>query len=185
MSKTVIERPRPGSARERLLAAAARLFYGDGINTTGVEAIAATAGVTKATLYNNFRSKDELVVAYLRGKLDDTRASLSDHDAPSASTAERVRAMFDALESDIAAGRFDGCPFAKAAVEVPGNAEAMAIVRQHHDDVVAHLATVTGDRDAAETIAMLYDGAIIAAKATGDGAPVAHARRAATRLLGT
>ncbi|MDZ8200241.1 TetR/AcrR family transcriptional regulator [Microbacterium sp. SSW1-59] len=175
--------PARGTARTRLLAAAAELFYDEGINTTGVEALAAKAGVTKATLYNNFRSKDELVVAYLRAKLEATRASLAAHDPSGATPAKRVAIIFDTLATDIEAGRFDGCPFAKAAVEVPGNRAAMAVVREHHDAVVAHLTDITADADVAETIAMIYDGAIIAAKATGTADPVVHAGHAAARLL--
>lgn len=175
--------PQRGKARERLLAAAAELFYGDGINTTGVEALAAKAGVTKATLYNNYRSKDELVVAYLRAKLEATRASLAVGDSSGATPVERVAVIFDTLATDIEEGRFDGCPFAKAAVEVPTNGAAMAVVREHHDVVVGHLTDITADADTAETIAMIYDGAIIAAKATGSAAPVVHAGEAAARLV--
>ncbi|GAA1945594.1 TetR/AcrR family transcriptional regulator [Microbacterium aquimaris] len=175
--------PRRGTARERLLAAAAELFYGDGINTTGVEALAAKAGVTKATLYNNFRSKDELVVAYLRDKLEATRVSLAARDDPGAPAVDRVAVIFGALATDIEEGRFDGCPFAKAAVEVPTNGAAMAVVREHHDVVVGHLTGITADAEAAETIAMIYDGAIIAAKATGTAGPVVRAGEAAARLV--
>ncbi|GAA1860003.1 TetR/AcrR family transcriptional regulator [Microbacterium koreense] len=172
-----------GTARDRLLAAARDLFYVNGINTTGVEALATAAGVTKATLYNNFRSKDEVVVAYLREKLSATKAALDAHDDPSAPPPERVAVVFDSLAADIDAGRFQGCPFAKAAVEVPANTAAMTVVREHHDTVVGHLTGITADPRAAETITMLYDGAIVAAKATGDVAPVVHARDAALDLL--
>lgn len=175
--------PRRGTARARLLDAAGTLFYRDGINTTGVEAIAGRAGVTKATLYNNFRGKDDLVTAYLQGRLDAVRAATSEHDDPAAPASARVGAVFDALSADIATGRFHGCPFAKAAVEVPGNAEAMAVVRDHRDLIIGHLTQVTGDPETAETIAMIYDGAVIAVKATGDASRVAHARDAATALV--
>jgi len=53
------------SARERLLAAADQLFYAEGVHVVGVDRIAERADVTKATLYNTFGSKEELVRAYL------------------------------------------------------------------------------------------------------------------------
>ncbi len=56
--------PRP-SARDRLLAAADELFYAEGVHVVGVDRIVERAGVTKASLYNTFGSKDELVRAYL------------------------------------------------------------------------------------------------------------------------
>src|SRR4051794_20734620 len=57
-----------GSARDRLLAAAAECFYNQGVNGTGIDAITAAAGVAKMSLYNNFASKDDLVLAYLQAR---------------------------------------------------------------------------------------------------------------------
>src|SRR4051812_50126969 len=57
-----------GSARDRLLAAAAECFYNNGVNGTGIDAITAAAGVAKMRLYNNFASKDDLVLAYLKAR---------------------------------------------------------------------------------------------------------------------
>ena len=54
--------------RERIVAAAARLFYNEGIRAASVDAIAEKAGVTKKTLYYHFRSKDELIAAYLESR---------------------------------------------------------------------------------------------------------------------
>ena len=53
------------SARERLLAAANELFYNEGVHTVGIDRVIDQAGVAKASLYNTFGSKDELVRAYL------------------------------------------------------------------------------------------------------------------------
>src|SRR5258708_11976751 len=53
------------SARDRLLAAADDLFYSEGVHVVGVDRIVERAGVTKATLYNTFGSKEKLVGAYL------------------------------------------------------------------------------------------------------------------------
>ena len=68
----------PGlSARERLLAAASELFYAEGVHTVGIDRVIERAGVAKASLYNTFGSKDELVRAYL--------------EARHAQTSERIR----------------------------------------------------------------------------------------------
>ena len=126
--------------------------------------IVASLLVCAATWYTIERTR---LGAYLRAKLEATRASLAVGDSSGATPVERVAVIFDTLATDIEEGRFDGCPFAKAAVEVPTNGAAMAVVREHHDVVVGHLTDITADADTAETIAMIYDGAIIAAKATG------------------
>ena len=53
------------SARERILAAASDLFYREGMQNVGIDRIIAESGVAKMSLYNNFKSKDELIAAYL------------------------------------------------------------------------------------------------------------------------
>ena len=60
--------PRPDAAlppRERILATASRLFYAQGFHSTGIDLIIAEAGVAKMSLYQHFRSKDELISAFL------------------------------------------------------------------------------------------------------------------------
>ena len=64
-SVTPTAAPDRTSARERLLAAANELFYAEGIRTVGIDRIIEHAGVAKASLYNTFGSKDELIRAYL------------------------------------------------------------------------------------------------------------------------
>jgi AcrR family transcriptional regulator len=56
------------SARERLLAAATELFYADGINTVGIDRVIEHAGVAKASLYDCFGSKEELIRSYLEAR---------------------------------------------------------------------------------------------------------------------
>src|ERR1700740_2831658 len=51
--------------RERIISAASKLFYSDGIRAVSVDAVAEKAGLTKRTLYYHFRSKDDLVAVYL------------------------------------------------------------------------------------------------------------------------
>ena len=54
--------------RARILAAANKLFYAEGIRGVSVDAVAEKAGITKKTLYYHFRSKDDLVAAYLAAR---------------------------------------------------------------------------------------------------------------------
>src|SRR6201986_2042481 len=60
--------PARRSARERRLAAAESLFYEEGVNTVGIDRVIERAGVAKASLYDTFGSKDELVRAYLAAR---------------------------------------------------------------------------------------------------------------------
>ncbi len=56
------------SVKKRLVSAAERLFYQNGYNRTGINEIISAANVAKASLYANFSSKDDLLVAYLNSK---------------------------------------------------------------------------------------------------------------------
>src|SRR3981189_1459159 len=86
------------SARDRLLAAADELFYAEGVHVVGVDRIVERAGVTKASLYNTFGSKDELVRAYLerhfRVRQSRVAKILASHTTPR----ERLLAVFAEVE---------------------------------------------------------------------------------------
>jgi AcrR family transcriptional regulator len=59
-----------GRTRLGLLAGAARAFAEHGLRRSTMQSIAVAAGVAKATLYNHFRTKDEVVAALLAAELD-------------------------------------------------------------------------------------------------------------------
>ena len=79
-------------ARDRLLAAANDLFYREGVHTVGIDRVIAEAGVAKASLYNTFGSKDELIRAYLEtrhaGIVERMGRALAAYDSPRAFQAE-------------------------------------------------------------------------------------------------
>src|SRR5579864_7975765 len=85
------------SARERLLAAANELFYNEGVHTVGIDRVIERAGVAKASLYNTFGSKDELVRAYLErrhlARQERITRKLARYDTPR----DRLLGVFDAL----------------------------------------------------------------------------------------
>jgi AcrR family transcriptional regulator len=58
------------SSRERLLDGAARVFAERGFERASVDEVAAEAGVSKGTLYWNFKSKDDLFHALMEEHID-------------------------------------------------------------------------------------------------------------------
>src|SRR5260370_17314688 len=82
------------SARDRLLAAADELFYAEGVHVVGVDRIVERAGVTKASLYNTFGSKDELVRAYLENHFRRRQARVAQILAPNKTPRARLLAVF-------------------------------------------------------------------------------------------
>src|SRR3954454_24954731 len=85
-----------GAARDRLLAAAAECFYDHGVNGTGIDTITAAAGVAKMSLYNNFASKDDLVLAYLQARHEEGLDLYRRRLATATDARQRVGAVFDA-----------------------------------------------------------------------------------------
>jgi len=81
--------------RERILAAARKLFLSQGVPGTSVDQIAATAGVSRATLFNYFAGKDGIITALSAGLRQRLLGLIGHYAARPGSTAERVRALFD------------------------------------------------------------------------------------------
>ena len=88
------------SARERILGTAYELFSRYGTRAVGVDRIVAESGVAKMTLYRNFASKDELILAFLeRREQRWTRQWLQAEAERRGSTpAQRLLAIFDVFE---------------------------------------------------------------------------------------
>ncbi|SDT25891.1 TetR/AcrR family transcriptional regulator [Microterricola viridarii] len=184
-----------GPAGERVLVAASRLFYERGITATGIDTITAAAGVAKMSLYNNFSSKEDLVLAYIQARHEEW-LELYRLRAESARTpVEQVLAVFDAY---IDHARFEyergfrGCGLLNAAAELPVGAPGRAEVRRHKEQVeailadqLAPLARASEVPTLAEHLSFLLEGSMIRAGLEGGVGRLEHARALASRLLGT
>ena len=95
--ETAAERPNPGGGRERALAAAWALFASEGYTEVSMQAIAAAAGVNKATLYHHFGDKEQLFIAVLAADFDQLRASIEQSVAQNRSFREHLIAVADLL----------------------------------------------------------------------------------------
>ena len=177
------------SARERLLAAADQLFYGEGVHVVGVDRIVERAGITKATLYNAFGSKEDLVRAYLeqhmRRRQDRIGRILSANDTPR----ERILGIFGEMEKLLAGSEFRGCRFIMATAEArPGDASEI-VAEQYRTwlrSVFTDLAKEAGAADAKQLgrrLLLLYDGAAVAARMDEDRRGAATATRSAVEAL--
>jgi len=184
-----------GTARERLLSAAAQLFYNDGIGATGIDAITAKAGVAKMSLYNNFSSKADLVQTYIETRHAEWLGLYKKRLKNTASPTERVLAIFEAYadhaEFDYARG-FRGCGLLNAAAEFPAGDPARQAVRKHKEEVErllqGHLSEIdsipsTEIPGLAEHLAFLLEGAMSRAGLEGHGERVHHAKTIAAGIL--
>src|SRR5271168_4462916 len=107
----------PKPARDRLLAAANELFYAEGIHTVGVDRIIEHAGVSRASFYNNFDSKEPLIHTYLMDRRERTIRRLSEAIAQHDDPRQKILAVFDAQAAQFRQPDFNGCPFIAASTE--------------------------------------------------------------------
>ncbi|MET8245076.1 TetR/AcrR family transcriptional regulator [Streptomyces sp. NPDC005202] len=105
------------SPRDRLLDAAADLFYRDGVSI-GVEALCRTAGVSKRSMYQLFDSKDEVLAASLERRLPGYEARLTPGPQDADTPRERILYVFERLAKASAEPDFHGCPYLAALVEL-------------------------------------------------------------------
>jgi AcrR family transcriptional regulator len=178
-------------ARDRILDAAAELFYAHGVNSVGIDAVIERAGVAKMSLYNHFASKDELVAATLE-RIDDEWFDWLEMtvDRLARRPEDRPLAFFDALSVWFASPGFRGCPFLNAQAEIADASHpARAPCRTHTDRlrefIRAQLKLAGAPRRAeiVEDLLMLTEGAVTLAVATSSSDPAKRAKRIAERLL--
>ena len=109
--------PSVSPARQRLLGTATRLFYKEGIHAVGIDRIIAEAGVAKATFYNHFPSKDDLVLAYIADQDRIGREAVA--ALPEQPPRDMIAAVTGRISEAVVAGDWRGCPFLNAAAEYP------------------------------------------------------------------
>jgi AcrR family transcriptional regulator len=180
-----VSRRTSAETREHVLRVARELFYWRGVRATGVDAVAAAAGIAPTTLYRLFASKDDLVAAYVEREARGYRewfdaAVASAPDDPRA----QILAVFDALAEMVRPEHCRGCPFQMALAELP---ESGSPAREH---AVASKAWIrerfrelAGDSQLGDRLALLMEGVYASVMALGDRGPAREARATAELLL--
>ena len=180
------------SAHDRLLSAATHLFCKNGINATGIDAIIDEAGTAKTTLYKLFGSKTNLVHAVLESEGKQWREwFIGAIEAGGGDPHTKLSRIFPALKSWFGEERFYGCPFINAVAEHDKDQKQFrAIAMKHKKVVLAHIEKLAGEMGAtdpeslAHQLALLIDGAIVAAMVSGDPGVADTAGLAAGSLFG-
>ena len=179
------------SGRERISQAAYELFSRDGTQSVGIDAVIAHAGAAKMTLYRNFRSKDELILDFLRRREQLwTREWLQAEAQKRGRTPQaRLLAIFEVFGEWFADPEFDGCAFLTTMIEIkdPESPVRQASV-QHLANIRKYIKALAADAGISDTDVfarqwhILMKGSIMAAH-EGDLAAACHARRLGVLLL--
>lgn len=125
------------TARERVLEAAEDLFYREGVRAVGIDTVIARSGVAKMSLYRNFASKDELVVAYLEERHRRYFARWDRAVGPEdANPRARLKGLIAATIARVREPEFRGCPFLNTSAEFPDASHpARAVIAAHRREV--------------------------------------------------
>ena len=177
--------------RDQLIDTALALFSRDGFQRTGIDRILAESGIAKMTLYNHFKSKDELILAVLRRR-DETFRNwfMREVERCAGSPRECLLAAFDVLEEWFRGGNYGGCMFINATAEFGGHTDSIRGSCAEHKklvlDYLTDLATKAGASDPEElafSLNLLAEGAIVTAQVLGMPEAAQRARKAAEVLV--
>ena len=151
-------------ARQRLLQGSAQYVKRHGLAASGVDAIAAQAGVTSGSLYKHFAGKSELFAAMLRAELQRTAERFAGIGPGDADAAGQAVAAYLSLQHLRQPER--GCPLPALTPEV---ARADPAVRAVFDEglrgVHAQVQGLTGSAAKAWALIALNVGALMLARA--------------------
>ena len=185
-TKQIISAP-----RDRILDVAEKLFYQNGIRAVGIDSIIAQSNVAKMTFYNHFKSKDLLVIEFLKRRDEKWRewfVSTLQRLAPDVN--DRPLAIFDALEERFLKKDFRGCAFINTMVEIAdGDHAAHQVAAEHKTKVQALVrsylseAGVKKSDELSKAFLLLMDGAIITAVREQKPGSAKAAKKIAATLL--
>ncbi|MCR6672794.1 TetR/AcrR family transcriptional regulator [Devosia ginsengisoli] len=180
--------PQVSPARQRLLDTATRLFYAEGIHAVGIDRIIAEAGVAKATFYNHFPSKDDLVLAYIQDQDRIGREAVA--ALPKQAPRDMIAAVLGRISEAVVVGDWRGCPFLNAAAEYPDPdskvRRAIDARRSWYLGVLRELLAADGDPAPDVTASLLVavsDGLLESAYLDDPNQIAALMREAQTRIL--
>lgn len=180
--------------RHRIIETASDLFYKNGYNSTGINEIISESGIAKATLYNHFKSKEDICLAYLRFKnsifLNDIEAFAIAQETGAA----QVLAVFDFLQQFFQDRDFNGCWCIKTVAEIPkDNVRVRDEIQAQKREFLALLEKLINTNlnitDAqqinslARRVYLLYESAISESHLHGEDWPIKEAKQICEQIV--
>ena len=172
------------SKRDILVQKALAAFYQGGFHAVGMDRLAKETGVSKTAIYKHFKSKDELILATLRLRDEQFRNWLMRRiEALGTTPADRLYAIFDALEEWFQEQKFQSCMFIKASSEYQDRTDPIHAISAEHKKLVrdyfeelARDAGVCDPAALAQQLLILKEGMIVLAHLQGPGNLAEHGK---------
>lgn len=178
---------RKNSIRQAIIDTASRLFYKQGYGNTGINQIIEESGVVKSSLYTSFRSKEDILMAYLKSSGAATDEALKGAADQFSDPKEKVLAIFDYLIGLVKEKEYYGCNFLNIISEIPKEDERVrSQIKKQKNGVrrlFSQILEPLGKQELADEIYTLFEGALIGNKVHDELWPVISARKMAEKLL--
>ena len=181
------------SVRERIIETASRLFYFNGYNQTGINQIIKEASVAKASLYQHFRSKEDIAVVYLQRRHTMWMGKLIDCVSKHRSSKKKVIGCFDYLTKWLIEVDFRGCGWQNIIVDLPEDHDKIKEQAVYHKNELREWIhnllkeekqyTNKQAEQVGDEVLILIEGAIILSQIQKNKWPIKSAKRACVRLL--
>ncbi|WP_426670692.1 TetR/AcrR family transcriptional regulator [Mucilaginibacter sp. McL0603] len=182
-----MRKERKNAVGQIIVDTASRLFYKQGYGNTGINQIVHESGVVKSSLYTSFRSKEDILMAYLENTgfvVDEALKGAADRFAD---PKEKVLAVFDYLIELVQEKEYYGCNFLNIISEIPIEDERVRTQIKKQKNGVRRLFSQIlgpiGKEDLADEIYILFEGALIGNKVHNEIWPITIARNIAGKLL--
>ncbi len=188
--RSILESATAAPAKKRILETANQLFYQEGVKSVGIDKLISESGVTKATFYKHYGSKDRLIVEYIAQRHSQTKFDLERVIADADDAEHAIRAIVEEIVTAVESSGFRGCPFINAAGDFPDARHPVReLVTQHRDWYTDTLAELLGRMghplpgDAADDLMLVRDGAMTGGYAGDPVAATMALQRALERIL--
>jgi AcrR family transcriptional regulator len=172
------------------MATASGLFYREGFRAVGIDRIIAEAGVAKMSLYRNFATKDDLIIACMRSADEQIGMMLDAAAATAVEPVDRLVAVIAALQAVAVGPECRGCSFQVLAAEFPDMSHpAHQVAVDHKRSILARLTALAKQAKLREPtvlageLSLLIDGAWVAPRMFGADNHARSLTRAARAII--
>ena len=180
--------------RDRIVETASRLFYKNGYNSTGINEIISESGIAKATLYNHFKSKDDICIAFLDFKHAAFIKDIAAFTTGKEKGAQQILALFDYLQLFFQDKEFNGCWGIKTVAEIPQNNQRIRVVLQKQKNEFLELINTLVTKNlkinkqeeittTARRIYLLYESAVVESHLHQNDWPIKEAKQVCSQII--
>lgn len=180
--------------RDRIIVTASNLFYKNGYNSTGINEIISESGIAKATLYNHFKSKDDLCIAFLDFKHSSFMKDIDAFTKEKKEGIHQILALFDYLQLFFQDKKFNGCWGIKTVAEIPqDNQKIRKVLQTQKKEFLALINTLveknlkSNDQKEITTTArriyLLYESAVVESHLHQNDWPIKEAKQVCSQII--